>query len=58
MCARSLEVTCTIPKKVKKWNSFWDRYLLELRQIEEFKRNPNIRKVHLPLLNQVFKRVT
>ncbi|WP_157212782.1 hypothetical protein [Herbaspirillum sp. CF444] len=39
------------PKKKKKWNSFWDRYLLELRQIEEFKSNKNIRELRLPLLN-------
>jgi DNA-directed RNA polymerase subunit RPC12/RpoP len=44
------------PKKTKKWNSFWERYLHELRQIEEFRHNPNISEIHLPLLNQVFRR--
>jgi hypothetical protein len=46
------------PKKLKKWNSFWDRYWSELRQIEEFKHNPNISEIRLPLLNQVFRRKT
>lgn len=44
------------PRKVKKWNTFWDRYLSELRQIEEFKSNPSIPEIRLPLLNQVFRR--
>ena len=44
------------PRKVRKWNSFWDRYLLELRQIEEFRSNPNITELRLPLLNQVLRR--
>lgn len=44
------------PKKVKKWNLFWDRYLHELRQIEEFMHNPHIVEIRLSLLNQVFRR--
>ncbi|WP_457325876.1 hypothetical protein [Roseateles sp. P5_E11] len=44
------------PRKVKKWNSFWDRYLAELQKIEEFRFNPNITEMHLPLLNQVLRR--
>jgi len=44
------------PSKKKKWDSFWERYLLELRQIEEFRSNKNIRELRLPLLNQVFRR--
>ena len=44
------------PKKRKKWDSFWKRYLLELRQIEEFRRSPHMLELRLPLLNQVFYR--
>ncbi|OYT88653.1 MAG: hypothetical protein CFE43_21400 [Burkholderiales bacterium PBB3] len=44
------------PKKRKKWDSFWSRYLLELRQIEEFMRDPSITEVRLPLLNQTLYR--
>jgi DNA-directed RNA polymerase subunit RPC12/RpoP len=44
------------PRKLRKWNSFWERYLLELRQIEEFRSNTSITELHLPLLNQVLRR--
>jgi predicted amidophosphoribosyltransferase len=44
------------PKKRKKWDAFWERYLHELRLIEEFKANPNITELRLSLLNQVLTR--
>ncbi|AYQ28678.1 hypothetical protein DT070_11980 [Polaromonas sp. SP1] len=39
------------PRKKRKWDAFWAQYLLECRQIEEFKANKNIAEVYLPLLN-------
>ena len=46
------------PKKKKKWDKFWSQYLYELRQIEEFNGNKNIKRIELPLLNQVHIRDT
>jgi hypothetical protein len=39
------------PRKKRKWDAFWAQYLLESRQLEEFKANKNIAALYLPLLN-------
>ena len=44
------------PRRVRKWDKFWAQYLLELRQLEEYKRNPSIPELTLPLLSQRFIR--
>jgi len=44
------------PRKVRKWNSFWDRYLSELRQLEQFRLDPSMTDLYLPLLNQRHQR--
>jgi hypothetical protein len=40
------------PRKVKKWKAFWDQYLLELRQLEQFRAGAGPAVIELPLLSQ------
>jgi hypothetical protein len=40
------------PRKKRKWDKFWQQYLLELRQIEEFNSRTTPEVLYLPLLNQ------
>lgn len=40
------------PRKIKKWNAFWSQYLLELRQLGEFRSGSGPAVLELPLLNQ------
>ncbi|WP_162059493.1 hypothetical protein [Undibacterium sp. KW1] len=44
------------PRKIKKWNSFWSRYLSELRQLKEFYTGRGAARLYLPLLNQEHRR--
>jgi len=40
------------PRKRRKWDRFWAKYLLELRMIEQFRDGQHGNEMHLPLLNQ------
>tara|TARA_Y100001972_G_scaffold117133_1_gene155804 strand:- start:2528 stop:2860 length:333 start_codon:yes stop_codon:yes gene_type:complete len=44
------------PSRPKKWDAFWTQYLYELRLLEEFRADKNQLALHLPLLNQTFRR--
>ena len=44
------------PRKLRKWDAFWKQYLLEMRQLAEFKANKNIAELYLPLHNQRWHR--
>jgi len=46
------------PRKARKWEKFWKQYLLELRQIEQFKAGVGPDELYLPLLNQHWIRDT
>lgn len=40
------------PRKKRKWDKFWQQYLLELRLIEQFRAGLIRHSMYLPLLNQ------
>jgi hypothetical protein len=40
------------PKKRRKWDKFWQQYLLELRQLEVFRAGGGPAVLELPLLSQ------
>jgi hypothetical protein len=40
------------PRKKRKWEKFWQQYLLELRLIEQFEGGAGPDTLYLPLLNQ------
>lgn len=40
------------PRKKRKWEKFWQQYLLELRLIEQFRAGLIRQSMYLPLLNQ------
>ena len=42
------------PKRKKEWRIFWEQYRKEVRLIEEFRNNPNIKEIKLDILNQVW----
>ena len=44
------------PKKKKEWGTFWAQYREEKRVIDQFNRDPNMKEVYLPLLNQKLMR--
>ena len=44
------------PRKLRKWDKFWQQYLLELRQIDLFRAGDGPEEIYLPLLNQRYTR--
>ena len=44
------------PKKLRKWDKFWQQYLFELRQIDQFRGGDGPDEIYLPLLNQRYTR--
>ena len=40
------------PKREKEWDEFWRKYKQEKRLIEQFRKDPRVKRVHLELLNQ------
>ena len=44
------------PRKLRKWNRFWDRYLSELRQIRALRDGVGPAEVYCRLLNQTWVR--
>lgn len=40
------------PRKARKWDKFWEQYLLELRLIEQHQSGVGPDALYLPLLNQ------
>lgn len=40
------------PRKARKWDKFWNQYLLELRLIEQHRAGVGPDELYLPLLNQ------
>jgi DNA-directed RNA polymerase subunit RPC12/RpoP len=40
------------PKRVREWDKFWEKYLKEIRLLEDFLNDPSVKFVKLDIYNQ------